>query len=121
MATYKQTCIHCGTLVERDARFCPTCGSHSPFAYLCPACRHEVEKGSQAICAGCGRALYITCPVCGGRTFVQEKCETCGARLTIHCPNKRCGMPQFFENEKCTACGKKIGPKDRTITSKGVI
>jgi hypothetical protein len=30
-------------------------------------------------------------------------------------------MPQFFENEKCTACGKKIGPKDRTITSKGVI
>jgi hypothetical protein len=26
----------------------------------------------------------------------------------IHCTNPRCGALQFFENAKCTACGKKI-------------
>jgi hypothetical protein len=26
----------------------------------------------------------------------------------FRCPNERCGVLQFFENEKCTACGKKI-------------
>ena len=117
MATYKQACIHCGTLTDRDARFCPTCGSHSPFVYLCPTCLREIQKG-QALCAGCGRQLFITCPLCGGRTFVQEKCEVCGASLTIRCPDKRCGAYQFFENEKCTACGKKIKPKDRVLTPK---
>jgi predicted amidophosphoribosyltransferase len=103
MATYKQNCIHCGTLVERDARFCPTC-------------LREIEKGSQMLCAGCGRPLYIVCPICGGRTFVQEKCEACGSWLVIRCKAKNCGVIQFFENEKCTACGKKIKPKDRVLT-----
>ncbi|MDR1796661.1 MAG: zinc ribbon domain-containing protein [Clostridiales Family XIII bacterium] len=116
MATYKQPCIHCGALVERDARFCPSCGSGSPFGYLCPACLRSVQKGSEAVCAGCGRPLYTTCPICGGRTFVaQERCEACGAYLMIRCPNKRCGVAQFFENGKCTACGKTIKPKDRVL------
>ena len=116
MATYKQNCIHCSTLVDRDARFCPSCGSNSPFGYQCPTCLREIEKGTQALCAGCGRPLYITCPICGARTFVQERCEACGAGLMIRCPNPRCGVAQFFENEKCTACGKKIKPKDRVLT-----
>ena len=115
MATYKQTCIHCGVLTDRDARFCPTCGSQSPFGYLCPTCLREIEKG-QTLCAGCGRNLYIVCPICGGRTFVQEKCEVCSASLMIRCKDRRCGALQFFENEKCTACGKKIKPKDRILT-----
>jgi len=115
MATYKKYCIHCGTLIDGDARFCPTCGSHNPFDYLCPACLHEIEKG-QTLCVGCGRPLYIICPVCGARTFVQEKCEACGAWLMIRCPAKNCGAYQFFENERCTACGKKIKPKDRVLT-----
>ena len=117
MATYKQTCIHCGTLVDRDARFCPTCGSNSPFGYHCPTCLHEIEKVTQALCAGCGRQLYIVCPICGARTFVQEKCEVCGVSLMIRCKNPRCGVGQFFENEKCTACGKKIKPKDRVLAA----
>jgi len=115
MATYKQNCIHCGTLVDRDSRFCPTCGSHSPFSYLCPTCLREVQK-DQALCAGCGRALYIICPLCGNRTFVQERCEACGSWLVISCKSKNCGELQFFENERCTACGKKIKPKDRVLT-----
>ncbi|MDR0852722.1 MAG: hypothetical protein LBN36_09510 [Clostridiales Family XIII bacterium] len=115
MADYKQPCIHCGTLIDRDARFCPTCASSSPFGFLCPTCLRPIEKG-QALCAGCGRPLYIICPVCGGRTFVQETCENCGTRLTIRCPNARCGVMQFYENTKCTACGKKIKDKYRVLT-----
>jgi rRNA maturation protein Nop10 len=93
--------------IESDARFCPACQSHSPFGFLCPACLHPIEKVHQ-ICSNCGRKLYIACPSCGKQTFAQEKCEQCGAVLTVLCKNPRCGMPQFFENIKCTACGKKI-------------
>jgi predicted amidophosphoribosyltransferase len=107
MAFYKQPCIHCGAYIDRDARFCSACGSHSPFGYLCPTCLRPVEK-SQRLCAGCGRPLYVACPVCGGQTFVQEKCEQCGGSLMVKCQNSRCGAWQFFENTKCTACGAKI-------------
>jgi RNA polymerase subunit RPABC4/transcription elongation factor Spt4 len=107
MATYKQPCIHCGEFIERDARLCPKCASRSPFGYHCPTCMRPIEKG-QAICSGCGRELYVTCPTCGERTFAGERCEKCGSGLMIICANPRCGELQFFENTKCTACGKKI-------------
>lgn len=107
MASYKQPCLHCGAYIERDSRFCPACQSGSPFGYLCPACSRPIEK-EQPRCSGCGRALTITCPACKKQTFVQEKCEQCGAALMVSCQNPRCGAQQFFENEKCTACGKKI-------------
>ncbi len=110
MAFYKQPCIHCGTLIDSDARFCVSCGSFSPFGYLCPECSRPVNKG-EPICSGCGRQLYTLCPFCGGRTFVQEKCERCGRGLMVKCANKRCGAFQFFENTKCSACGKKIKVK----------
>jgi hypothetical protein len=42
---------------------------------------------------------------------VGDKCDACGAALMITCPNKLCHAPQFFENTKCTACGKKIKKK----------
>ncbi len=109
MASYKQPCFCCGAYIERDARFCPACQSGSPFGYLCPACLRPVEKG-QPICSGCGRPLYTACPACGKQTFVQEKCEHCGAALMVSCQNPRCGARQFFENAKCTTCGKKIKP-----------
>ncbi len=107
MASYKQPCIHCGTLIERDSHFCPTCGSHSPFGYLCPTCLKPIQK-NQKVCSGCGRPLYVACPACGKLTFVQETCEQCGKSLMIHCQNRRCQALQFFENRKCTACGKLI-------------
>lgn len=109
MAGYKIPCVRCGSYIEPDSRFCPVCGSGSPFGYLCPACLRPVEK-SQAVCSGCGRPLYVSCPRCGGRTFAQEKCEKCGGSLMIRCGNPRCGAEQFFRNTKCTACGKKLGP-----------
>ena len=110
MATYKQPCIHCGEFVDRDVRLCPKCGSRSPFGYQCPTCLKSIEKG-QALCSGCGRPLNVACPTCGRQTFVDERCEVCGAGLMIKCENKRCGALQFFENTKCTACGKKIKHK----------
>jgi hypothetical protein len=66
-----------------------------------------VEKG-QAACSGCGRALYVACPTCKAQAFAGERCEACGAGLMVHCTNPRCGELQFFENVKCTVCGKKI-------------
>lgn len=107
MASFKKPCAHCGTLVDADARFCPGCGSMSPFDFLCPSCNRPVLKG-QILCAGCGRPLYVECPSCGAQTFAQERCEACGAGLMVRCANHRCGALQFFENEKCTACGKKL-------------
>jgi rRNA maturation endonuclease Nob1 len=107
MASYKQACIHCGTLVDRDARFCPQCGSISPFGYACPSCLRPVNK-QQRVCAGCGRALYVTCPACAQPTFVQAQCERCGHTLMVKCQNRRCQTLQFFENTKCTACGKRL-------------
>lgn len=112
MSTYRQPCIHCGALIEREARFCPACRSMSPFGYQCPACLREIRK-KEAVCAGCGRSLYTHCPVCGKQTFVQENCEACGTCLMVSCRNPRCYAPQFFENTKCTACGKKIKHKKR--------
>ena len=99
--------MHCGQFIERDSRLCPGCGSRSPFGYHCPACLRAIEKG-QVVCSGCGRTLYVACPTCGNRTFTGERCESCGAGLMIKCQNARCGELQFFENTKCTACGKKI-------------
>ena len=107
MASYNQPCLHCGTLIERDARLCPLCGSRNPFGFHCPTCLAPVSKGHR-VCANCGRSLYVLCPACKGTTFAQEKCEACGAGLTVRCANPRCGAEQFFENTKCTACGKKL-------------
>ncbi len=109
MGSYKQACIHCGRLVDADARICPGCGSRSPLAHRCPSCRKEVRPGDAA-CSGCGRALYVDCPHCRQRTWAGERCEKCGKTLLIVCRNKRCGDAQFFDLARCNACGKKLVP-----------
>lgn len=107
MATYKQPCLHCRTFIERDSRFCPACGSGSPFGYICPTCRSPIGK-EQKVCSSCGRQLRVICPYCGKETFVGEECEHCKGSLMKICPNPRCGERQFFQNVKCTACGKRL-------------
>ncbi len=107
MAVYKEPCRHCGTFIGQDSRFCPKCGNRAPFVDLCPACLREVSRANAA-CSGCGRALQITCPHCGKQTFASDKCDACDGSLMKKCQNPRCGEMQFFENTKCTACGKKL-------------
>ena len=107
MATYKQPCIHCKEFIERDARFCSKCASRNPFGYSCPVCLRDIKK-EQKLCEGCGSSLYTACPSCRQQTFKAERCEGCGESLMKKCEYKRCGEMQFFENVKCTACGKKI-------------
>lgn len=107
MASYKQTCIYCGFLIDSDSRYCVKCGNRSPFAILCPSCLREVSK-TDLLCAGCGRTLTIQCPKCGKETFISDKCEGCNASLMVSCANKRCGEMVFFQNTHCTACGKKV-------------
>jgi len=108
MASYKQPCIHCGELVERDAHFCPRCGSKSPFGYLCPHCRNPIQRGNM-LCSSCSKPLMTNCPWCGGPTFAgAENCDRCGKTLLKRCGNSRCGDMQFFENTICTTCGKKF-------------
>ncbi len=107
MAVYKEPCRHCGTFILRSSRFCPKCGSRAPFTDLCPTCLREVSREA-SLCDFCGRPLHVTCPKCGAKTFVGEKCDECGASLLKQCQNPRCGELQFFQNTKCTACGKKI-------------
>ncbi len=113
MASYKQPCMQCGALIDRDVQFCPSCGSMNAFGYHCPSCMKKIEKG-QRICSECGRQLYVNCPHCYKPTFVQEKCENCGKGLTIQCTNSRCGALQFFDSTKCTACGKAIKSKTKS-------
>ncbi|MEN6313077.1 MAG: zinc ribbon domain-containing protein [Clostridiaceae bacterium] len=107
MAFYKEPCIHCGTLLSRDSHFCSKCGSRNPFVYSCPTCLREIHR-EETVCSGCGRPLYILCPKCLEKTFVQDTCDHCGESLLVQCKNIRCGSAQFFENIKCNACGKKL-------------
>lgn len=110
MAGYDKACIGCGNLIGYDSKFCPICTRMSPFYDACPSCSAEIKRGWQR-CASCGRMLTIPCPFCGKPTFVGDKCDACGASLMITCSNRLCLAPQFFENIKCTACGKKIKKK----------
>ncbi len=110
MAGYDKACIGCGNLIGYDSMFCPICGRMSPFYDACPSCNAEIKRGWQR-CSSCGRMLTIPCPHCGKPTFVGDKCDACGVSLMVTCPNKLCHAPQFFENTKCTACGKKIKKK----------
>lgn len=107
MPVYKEPCRHCGELLDQDSRFCPKCGSRSPFVDLCPSCLREISRGDK-LCAGCGRALIVSCPHCNQETFVGDTCDHCGKTLLKQCKNKRCNEMQFFQNQKCTACGKKL-------------
>ncbi|MDR1776133.1 MAG: zinc ribbon domain-containing protein [Actinomycetes bacterium] len=115
MATYKQACIRCGAMLERSAHFCSTCGSNAPFGDACPGCHAPITR-EQQLCSGCGRQLYVACPHCKQRTYVGgATCDACGLSLMLYCGNKRCGHAQFFQNKKCTDCGKKIRKQDYDI------
>jgi RNA polymerase subunit RPABC4/transcription elongation factor Spt4 len=111
--------MRCGEMIERDSRTCPKCGSMSPFRFQCPTCLRTIEKGN-ALCAGCGRPLSVVCPFCKGQTFAgSEKCDSCGKLLMVKCENKRCNQLQYFQNVKCTGCGKPIKNAEKNLLKGG--
>jgi predicted amidophosphoribosyltransferase len=111
MATYQKPCIQCGAFVQGGARYCQACGTSNPFTHNCPTCIKEISP-EHMVCSGCGRPTKILCPVCKQQTFIgKSNCEVCGESLMQTCSNPRCGEKQFFENTKCTACGKKFKKK----------
>ena len=113
MSSDKKPCIQCGAMVEGTANFCAGCGSNHPFNYLCPTCKNEITK-DMTRCSDCGRFTQVACPSCGAPTFVgKDNCEQCGATLMVECPNSRCGNNEFFENDKCSACGTKMHAKEK--------
>ncbi len=112
MAGYDKPCIGCGSFIGYDSMFCPICGRQSPFYDACPNCACEIKRGYLR-CPSCGMGLSVECPHCGNLTFVAEKCDECGKSLMIQCQNSRCNAPQFFQNKKCTACGKKINTEKK--------
>lgn len=107
MASYKQPCLQCGSFIDRDSLVCPSCGSRNAFGYHCPTCKKTITKGQRA-CSECGRPLYVPCPYCAKPTFVADRCDHCGMTLLKQCENSRCGAWEFFENVRCTTCGKKM-------------
>jgi len=108
MATYKQPCIHCSEMIERDSRVCAKCGSRSPFRFQCPNCLKEVVRGNMA-CSSCGKPLLTKCPYCEAQTFIGcDRCDVCKRSLMVKCGNKLCGELQYFSVDKCKICGKPI-------------
>ena len=92
----------CTEFTDWEVNFEPTCTEVGQKYRFCLECGTKIELLGEN---------EMICPSCGKNTFVQEKCEHCGAGLMVYCENKRCGALQFFQNTKCTACGKKIKAK----------
>jgi predicted RNA-binding Zn-ribbon protein involved in translation (DUF1610 family) len=93
-------CVDCGTEVERDANFCPTCGGEvverTPEAEgeltECPGCGSAVEPEDN-FCASCGEDLaahrgadeLTACPDCGADVEEEDAfCAACGEDLDAH-------------------------------------
>jgi class 3 adenylate cyclase len=53
------SCPSCGTEIDPEARFCPSCGT--ALVSNCPSCGSEVRVGAQ-FCAACGHRLDRTAP-----------------------------------------------------------
>jgi len=105
MADYKHPCIYCEKFIPADSRICPCCGSGDPFVRRCPKCRNPVEA-DYARCPGCGFILRVICPHCGQETFTANQCDHCKGRLTVICPNPKCGYEQYPASNKCVKCNK---------------
>ena len=108
MVGYLQPCRYCKTLVEGNASFCPKCGKVNPAGpFRCPVCRNPIRK-QFAMCSDCGLPLKVSCPKCGKETFLGDYCEQCEARLTVTCPDPKCGEDQPPGRNTCLKCGKPL-------------
>jgi len=79
----------------------------TPLETACLHCGKPVNR-EESVCLCCGFPLYITCPSCGGHIFADRTCEKCGHPLTVSCTNKKCEAVQYYKNDVCNICRKKI-------------
>jgi len=70
-------CRHCGSALDSDLPFCPSCGEKvDGTENTCEFCK---TKTSKDFCPHCGRRVVpVPCPKCGVPT-VFDACESCGA------------------------------------------
>src|SRR5436190_13887235 len=74
-----RTCPICGSSIEANARFCPSCGSATDLS--CPTCATAVED-SWHFCPVCSESLLRLCPSCGTFVSVTARfCKACGWTL----------------------------------------
>ena len=108
MAGYKHPCRYCDKLIPADANVCPLCGKIRPLgSFRCPKCQSPIQKDWKN-CDHCGLPLEITCPQCAKTVFFGDYCGSCGARLTVVCPNRKCGFEQPPVGEKCVKCNSQL-------------
>lgn len=108
MPGYKHPCRYCDKLIPPDSAVCPICGKVNPLGPLrCPKCMTQIEKGWKK-CSHCALSLEITCPKCGKANFLGDYCQSCNARLTVICPNRKCKTEQVPIGGKCIKCGKQL-------------
>lgn len=81
--------------------------------YNCPECQHRVEKDAR-FCPSCGHQLLIfnQCSQCGKNLPPNAKfCPKCGSPVDMKLKNKRCpncGAENLPESVYCNQCGEKL-------------
>ncbi|WP_461206186.1 SPFH domain-containing protein [Clostridium sp. DL1XJH146] len=67
----KVKCPHCGEPVEKEAKFCSSCGKTIQVKKAhCISCNAEIEEGAKF------------CPECGAKQITEKICSECGAKNT---------------------------------------
>ena len=117
----KKVCPKCGTEVDINTTFCPSCGAEQE--------KIEVEafvpKGKRK-CSGCGEIIddkNVFCPKCGAKkevveevkenaTVTDNKVEEVQAEKNV-CPN--CGTELAEGDVFCANCGYKMDGKTKEV------
>lgn len=110
-----KTCPKCNLEMEKDKRFCSSCGCDTNektdnqeklTGITCSECGHEFSKTAK-FCPECGN-VYNPCAFCGADLKVgATKCEGCGKEAPKPCP--KCGELIFDNNSKfCLHCGESL-------------
>lgn len=118
----KVACPHCGAQVDKNVRFCSSCGKEVDVqtpqkqSARCDKCNKEIGIDAK-FCPFCGD-LYNPCSECGVDNDENAVvCKGCGAAMPVHCPkcnDRISGDVKFCPNcgeqlqKKCSKCGEGI-------------
>lgn len=109
----KIACPHCGTQVDKNVRFCSSCGKGvgqtAPKRTIhCDKCNKEMDINAK-FCPSCGD-LYNPCPKCGEDNAEDAVvCKACGVAMPSRCP--KCDHKIFGDVKFCPDCGVPLQKK----------